>query len=235
MPDPVYWAMIFVKNTATSQYFPLMRYALFPILLLVLTLLACNRSPEELPKFKKKFQAQIASFEKEKLQTDKKVDDGVSTLNGLQTALDNAKNTDQEFNRVYGKWEAVSKQVKQLTKEYNDLKMDADNLFSAMERQTASINNEKSRGELQAAIESTKGDYEKTLGRTELAIKDLEKLYQEAYDVVKALEVAYALGEISNINEGLANIETRVKDIMSELTQTVVESKDLYDKKIQNI
>ncbi|MEO1587686.1 MAG: hypothetical protein AAFS00_10400, partial [Bacteroidota bacterium] len=159
----------------------------------------------------------------------------VSTLNGLQTALDNAKNTDQEFNRVYGKWEAVSKQVKQLTKEYNDLKMDADNLFSAMERQTASINNEKSRGELQAAIESTKGDYQKTLGRTELAIKDLEKLYQEAYDVVKALEVAYALGEISNINEGLANIETRVKDIMSELTQTVVESKDLYDKKIQNI
>ncbi|MEL6628830.1 MAG: hypothetical protein AAFQ92_25140 [Bacteroidota bacterium] len=113
--------------------------------------------------------------------------------------------------------------------------MDADNLFSAMERQTASINNEKSRGELQAAIESTKGDYQKTLGRTELAIKDLEKLYQEAYDVVKALEVAYALGEISNINEGLANIETRVKDIMSELTQTVVESKDLYDKKIQNI
>lgn len=235
MPDPVYWAMIFVKNTATSQHFPLMRYVSLPILLLVLTLLACNRSPEELPKFKKKFQAQIASFEKEKLQTDKKVDDGVSTLNGLQTALDNAKNTDQEFNRVYGKWEAVSKQVKQLTKEYNDLKMDADNLFSAMERQTASINNEKSRGELQAAIESTKGDYQKTLGRTELAIKDLEKLYQEAYDVVKALEVAYALGEISNINEGLANIETRVKDIMSELTQTVVESKDLYDKKIQNI
>ncbi|MEL6625388.1 MAG: hypothetical protein AAFQ92_07685, partial [Bacteroidota bacterium] len=102
-----------------------MRYVSLPILLLVLTLLACNRSPEELPKFKKKFQAQIASFEKEKLQTDKKVDDGVSTLNGLQTALDNAKNTDQEFNRVYGKWEAVSKQVKQLTKEYNDLKMDA--------------------------------------------------------------------------------------------------------------
>ena len=211
-----------------------MRYTIL-LISLAWVFLACNRSPEEIPKFKKKFRAQIASFEKEKVQTDSKVEEGVKSLNGIQEALENAKKTDQEFNRVYGKWEAVSKQVDQLNKKFEGLKSDADNLFGAMERQTASIQNTKTRTELDKAIKTTKDGYQKNLDRTKLAIDNLNSLYQEAYDVVKGLEVAYALKEISNINTELANIDSRAIEIMAELTSSVNESKLLYDERLENI
>ena len=99
--------------------------------------MACqSKSPEDLPKYKKKFRTQIASFEDQKVKADERVTEGVDMLNGLQGALENAKNVDQEFKRVYTKWERVNKQVEDLNKEYEDLKQDADNLFAAMGRQT---------------------------------------------------------------------------------------------------
>lgn len=191
-----------------------------------------KKSPEELPKYKKKFRTQIASFEKVKTNTDSKVEDGVSLLTGIKDALETAKNVDKEFATVYTKWDKVSKQVDDLEKEYAALKTDAENLFGAMERQTASLRDAKTRGQLEGALRKTRTDYTETLNKTKQSIDDLRKLYDEAQDVIKALEVAVAMGEFQNINESLASIESRVQDIMSQLTETVDESKALYDKKI---
>jgi len=193
------------------------------LLLLMLISAGCYRhSPEKLPKYKRKFRKQIASFENQKEKTDDKVEDGVVDLTQLQQALENAKNVDKEFNRVYGNWNKVDKEVNQLFKEYEDLKADAENLFSAMEEQTASLGDET----------KTREDYLATLSNTEEAIEQLRQLHQEAVDIVKALEVTVALGQIGEISEGLKNIEDRVAVIMEELNTTVIESKDLYDKRI---
>ncbi|MCI4668316.1 MAG: hypothetical protein MRZ79_09270 [Bacteroidia bacterium] len=194
-----------------------------------------QKSPEELPKYKKKFRTQIASFEKVKTETDNKVEDGVSMLTGIKEALETARNVDKEFAAVYTKWEKVSKQVNDLEKEYGALKTDAENLFGAMERQTASLRDPKTRGQLESALRTTRTDYTETLNRTKQSIDDLRKLYDEAQDVIKALEVAVAMGEFQNINESLASIESRVQDIMNQLTETVDESKALYDQKIGKI
>jgi chromosome segregation ATPase len=205
-------------------------YLLFAAALL---LAACRgKSPEDLPKFKKKFRAQIASFENQKVQADNKVEDGVSTLNGLQQALENAKNVDAEFKEVYGKWEQVNKQVEDLNREYEQLKQDASNLFSAMERQTGSLSDAKTRNELTAAIKTTRAEYDKTLAKTSKAIEQLRALHQDAVEVIKALEVAIALGQISQISSGLQSIESRVAGIMAELNSTIAVSKDLYEKRI---
>lgn len=205
------------------------------ILLAGMSLSACKqRSPEKLPKFKEKFKAQIASFENEKEKADKRVEDGVETLTGLQEALANAKDVDKEFNAVYGKWERVNKQVEDLNKEYEDLKSDADNLFNAMDAQTASLNDEKTKGELQRALKTTRDDYDVTLAKTAKAIEKLRLLHTDAVDIVKALEVAVALGQISQINDGLKTIESKVGDIMTELNATVAESKELYEQRIGN-
>lgn len=208
---------------------------LFLILLAGISLNACKqRSPEKLPKFKEKFKAQIASFENEKEKADKRVEDGVETLSGLQEALANAKDVDKEFNAVYGKWERVNKQVGDLNKEYEDLKSDAENLFNAMDAQTASLNDEKTKGELQRALKTTRDDYNVTLAKTAKAIEKLRLLHTDAVDIVKALEVAVALGQISQINDGLKTIESKVGDIMTELNATVAESKELYEQRIGN-
>lgn len=202
-------------------------------LLGILTTTACKqRSPEDLPKYKKKFRAQIASFESQKTKADEQVDEGISSLNGLQGALENAKNVDQEFNQVYGKWERVNKQVENLNKEYEGLKSDAENLFTAMEAQTASLRDEKTKAELNAALKASRADYEKTLAKTSVAIEQLRTLHTDAVDIVKALEVAIALGQIAQINDGLKNIESKVADIMASLNETVAESKDLYENRI---
>jgi len=208
---------------------------IFILALLISTIGCKQKSPEELPKYKRKFRTQIASFEKVKAQTDDKVEDGVSMLTGIKEAIENAKNVDKEFRQVYTKWEKVSKQVDDLEKEYSALKSDAENLFAAMERQTAALRDPKTRNQLEEALRKTRADYTLTLNKTKSSIEDLRKLYDEAKDVVSALEVAVAMGEFQNINESLASIETRVQDIMNQLTETVDESKALYDQKIGSV
>lgn len=206
------------------------------IALIGIALFSCKgQSPEDLPKFKKKFRAQIASFESEKKKADERVEDGVMRLNGLQDALENAKSVDKEFKEVYGRWERVDKQVNDLNKEYERLKSDADNLFSAMDRQTAGLRDVKTQQELQKALQTTRNDYNKTLEKTAVAIGQLRELHSEAVDVIKALEVAIALGQISEINTGLQSIENKVESIMADLNATIAESKDLYEKRIESI
>ncbi|MDP5170176.1 MAG: DUF2959 family protein [Bacteroidia bacterium] len=208
----------------------MMRSLLFSLLIVVFA--ACSKSPEDLPKYKRKFQAQIASFETQKEKTNERVADGVETLTGLEQALENAKNVDAEFKRVYGDWEQVNKEVEDLNKQYEGLKMDAENLFSAMERQTNSLGDAKTRTELTNAIKTARGDYEKTLAKTAAAIESLRGLHTEAYDAVKSLEVAIALGQISEINAGLTSIEGRVAGIMADLNTTIADSKALYETRM---
>ncbi|TAE53504.1 MAG: hypothetical protein EAZ89_07370 [Bacteroidetes bacterium] len=219
-----------MKATFTPQT------ALLLAALLLVSTSACRKgSPEDIPKYKNKFRAQITSFENQKIQADEKVEDGVNDLEGLQKALQNAKSVDQEFNRVYTKWEQVNKQVEDLNKEYEGLKADAQNLFDAMERQTASLSDAKTRSELQAGIRSTRAEYEKTLVKTSKAIEQLRGVHKEAVEVVKALEVAVALGQISKINQGLVSIESRVQSVMADLNASVAESKQLYENRIGNL
>jgi len=201
---------------------------LFTALLLV----QCQRSPEKLPKYKKEFKAQIAKFENQKEKTDSKIEEGVVELTGIEKALAEAKNVDKEFNKVYTNWNRVDRNVQALYRDYEKLKSDADNLFTAMTEQTQSINDQTSRTQLMTAINKIKGDYDINLNRTEIAVSKLQGLHAEAMDIIKGLEVAVALGQISEINSGLQGIEDKVADIMTDLNQSIAESKALYDDKI---
>ena len=192
----------------------------------------CYRGPEDLPKLKKKFQSQINQFEKQKENTDDKVEVAVEKLTTFQQAIKDAENADAEFKKVYRQWHKVNKEVEDLNKEYERLKGDADNLFNAMENQTNSLSDATTRNELGNAIAKTRGSYNKTLSNTEKAVNSLNSLHGEALEIIKALEVAVAVGEITNINDGLKNIESRVDAIMDELNISIAQSKELYEKRI---
>jgi len=194
-----------------------------------------DKSPEDLIRLKAKFKSTVSSFEKKKENANKNVNKGLETLNALKRALEDTKNEDKEFAKVYGDWEKVDKRVNNLNKEYEDLKNHASNLFTAMETQTNSLSDEKSRKTLLGAIEKARTKYNGTLSNTSKAIDKLRLLHGDAVEVVKALEVAAALNSFDNINDQMKSIEGRVDGIMAELNMAVTESKKLYEKKITEL
>ncbi|WP_299108307.1 hypothetical protein [uncultured Winogradskyella sp.] len=207
------------------------------ILSLFLVLCSCwkDKSPEDLIRLKDKFKSQVSDFESKKEVANKKVSQGLESLGELKLALEDAKNEDKEFAKVYGDWEKVDKRVNNLNKEYEDLKTKASNLFTAMETQTNSLSDEKSRNTLLKAINKAKTKYNVTLENTSEAIGKLRLLHKDAVEVVKALEVAAALNSFDSINGQMKSIEDRVDGIMQELNVAVVESKKLYEKKITEL
>ncbi|SMC44505.1 hypothetical protein [Cellulophaga tyrosinoxydans] len=194
-----------------------------------------NKSPEDLIRLKDKFKSQVSSFENKKENANKIVNSGLESLNSLKSALEDTKNEDKEFAKVYGDWEKVDKRVENLNKEYEDLKTKASNLFTAMETQTNSLSDETSKKTLLKAINKARTKYNGTLANTAEAIGKLRLLHGDAVEVVKALEVAAALNSFDNINDQMKSIEGRVDGIMQELNVAVVESKKLYEKKITEL
>ena len=207
------------------------------IALIAFTLASCwkDKSPEDLIRLKDKFKSTVASFEKKKETANKNVNKGLETLNALKSALEDTKNEDKEFAKVYGDWEKVDRRVENLNKEYEDLKEKAANLFTAMETQTQSLSDETSKKTLMREIKKARTKYDGTLSKTSKAIDRLRLLHGDAVEVVKALEVAAALNSFDNINDQMKSIEGRVDDIMAELNVAVVESKKLYEKKITEL
>mgnify|MGYP003670434820 CR=1 FL=1 len=207
------------------------------IAFVAISLISCwkDKSPEDLIRLKDKFKSQVNAFENKKETANKNVNKGLESLNSLKSALEDTKNEDKEFAKVYGDWEKVDRRVKNLTKEYEDLKEKASNLFTAMETQTNSLSDETSKKTLLGAIEKARKKYNGTLANTSKAIDKLRLLHGDAVEVVKALEVAAALNSFDNINDQMKSIEGRVDGIMSELNVAVVESKKLYEKKITEL
>lgn len=207
------------------------------LVILSLVLSSCwkDKSPEDLIRLKDKFKSQVSTFENKKESANKFVSKGLTSLGALKSALEDAKNEDKEFAKVYGDWEKVNKRVKNLNKEYEDLKMKATNLFKAMETQTNSLSDEKSKSTLLKAIGKAKTKYNATLANTSQAIDKLRLLHGDAVEVVKALEVAAALNSFDAINGQMKSIEDRVDGIMADLNVAVVESKKLYEKKITEL
>ncbi len=207
------------------------------VALIALTLTSCwkDKSPEDLIRLKDKFKSQVNSFENKKETANKNVNKGLESLNALKSALEDTKNEDKEFAKVYGDWEKVDRRVQNLNKEYEDLKEKASNLFTAMETQSNSLSDETSKKTLLRAIEKARTKYNGTLANTSKAIDKLKLLHGDAVEVVKALEVAAALNSFDNINDQMKSIEGRVDGIMKELNVAVVESKKLYEKKITEL
>lgn len=208
---------------------------LFSSLLFLLTSCWKDRSPEDLIRLKEKFKSQVSTFENKKEIANKKITKGLESLGALKLALEDAKNEDREFARVYADWEKVHKKVKKLNNEYEDLKTKASNLFTAMETQTNSLSDVATKKTLLSAINKAKTKYNRTLDNTKKAIGKLRRLHTDAVEVVKALEVAAALNSFDSINGQMKSIEKRVDGIMKELNLAVTESKKLYQKKITEL
>ncbi|MCD8405384.1 hypothetical protein LNI98_08540 [Tenacibaculum dicentrarchi] len=208
---------------------------LFAGLLLLLTSCWKDRSPEDLIRLKEKFKSQVSTFESKKETANKKITKGLTSLGSLKSALEDAKNEDREFAKVYGDWEKVNRKVNNLNKEFEDLKKKASNLFTAMETQSNSLSDVATKNTLLSAIGKAKSKYNKTLANTAKAIDKLRLLHTDAVEIVKALEVAAALNSFDSINGQMKNIEQRVDGIMQELNIAVTESKNLYEKKITEL
>lgn len=208
---------------------------LFTGFLFLLTSCWKDRSPEDLIRLKEKFKSQVSTFESKKETANKKITKGLTSLGSLKSALEDAKNEDREFAKVYGDWEKVNRKVNNLNKKFEDLKKKASNLFTAMETQSNSLSDVATKNTLLSTIGKAKSKYNKTLANTAKAIDKLRLLHTDAVEIVKALEVAAALNSFDSINGQMKSIEQRVDGIMQELNIAVTESKNLYEKKITEL
>lgn len=158
----------------------------------------------------------------------------LETLNPLQTDLEDTKNEEKEFAKVYGDWEKVNKRAENLNKEYEYLKSHASNLLIAMEIQTNSLSDETSNKTLLGAIEKARTKHNGTLTNTSKVIDKLCLLHGDAVEVVKVLEVAAALNSFDNINDQMKSVEGRVEGIMKELNVPVLESKSYMRRRLRS-
>lgn len=193
------------------------------VALIALMLPSCwkDYSPENLIRLKDKFISQVNAFENKKETANKNVNKGLESINALKSALEDTKNEDKKFAKVYGDREKVDGRVQNLNKEYDDQKEKASNLFATMEKQTNSLSDENSKKTLLSAIEKVRTKYNGTLANTSKAIDKLKLLHGDAVQVVKALEVAAALNSFDNINDQMKSIEGRVDGIRQELNLAV--------------
>ena len=188
-------------------------------LLIALMLPSCwkDYSPENLIRLKDKFKSQVNAFENKEETANKNVNKDLESINALESALEDTKNEDKKFAKVYGDREKVDGWVQNLNKEYDDQKEKASNLFATMEKQTNSLSDEISKKTLLSAIEKVRTKYNGTLANTSKAIDKLKLLHGDAVEVVKALEVAAALNSFDSINDQMKSIEGRLDGIRQEL------------------
>ena len=67
------------------------------------------------------------------------------------------------------------------------------------------------------------------LETTEKAVDKMNKLHQEAMDIIKALDAAVTLGVVDNeIKQGMAAIREQIQVVMKDLNTSIEESTKLY-------
>tara|TARA_R110002051_G_C8720893_1_gene496688 strand:- start:981 stop:1337 length:357 start_codon:yes stop_codon:yes gene_type:complete len=94
------------------------------VAVIALSLTSCwkDKSPEDLIRLKDKFKSQVNAFEDKKEIANKNINKDLESLNALKSTLEDTKNEDKEFAKVYGDWEKVDRREQNLNKEYDDLK-----------------------------------------------------------------------------------------------------------------
>ena len=215
----------------------LFRVALAGVVMGGVLLVGCskNQNKNNLPKYVDKFRSQIVKFEEEKKDADEVAKEGLEVLTSLEQAVTEKRNVSKTLDQAYKKWGKVDGQVKDVRKAYKKLGKRATALLNAAAKKIKSIGNEKIKKQLIAKHKETTSNYLAVLEKTEGAITKMNKLHQEAMDIIKALDAAVTLGVVDNeIKEGMSAIRDQIKVVMTDLNTSIEESTKLYKQYMGN-
>lgn len=170
----------------------------------------------------------IDDFQTESQSLEKVLENGKSALLDFKSAIQEARDKDAEFNKVYANWESVEKKVIHLRARFKQLVGGAESFYAAVGERAASIQDEKLRTESLAFIQKSQLAYAEQLKKTQVAIAQVDGMKVKVDDTMKALEIRFAVDVIDQrLGEMFAEIDAMIESVLSALKELEVESKEV--------
>lgn len=170
----------------------------------------------------------IDDFQTESQSLEKVLENGKSALLDFKSAIQEARDKDAEFNKVYSNWESVEKKVIHLRARFKQLVGGAESFYAAVEERAASIQDEKLRTESLAFIQKSQLAYAEQLKKTQAAIAQVDGMKVKVDDTMKALEIRFAVDVIDQrLGEMFAEIDAMIESVLSALKELEIESKEV--------
>ncbi len=138
--------------------------------------------------------------------------------------------SDPDFRNTLNLWSQSESQIRNLEREFHRLIHKNDNLFNQLASRIQLTKDPETRQRLEAALYRVSDEHELHFRDTQFAIDNLWELHDEAVNSVHAMQVAYTLGEFSNVNASLADLKKKIIVVMSNLNDVIKSSRSLFEQ-----
>ena len=195
---------------------------------IVATQSAADQAVTRLREQKSAFAGIIGNFETESSELETVLEDGKESLLNFKTAIQEARDKDAEFNKVYTSWDSVAAKTVRLQARFHQLVQGADDFYKVVRERAGSISDERLRNESLAFIQKSELAYAEQLKKTKEAIAQVDGMKTKVDDTMKALEIRFAVDVIDQrLGEMFAEIDGMIESVLSALKELEEESKQV--------
>jgi hypothetical protein len=177
---------------------------------------------------KSAFAGIIGDFETESGELETVLEKGKDSLLGFKSTIQEARDKDAEFNKVYTNWDSVEQKTVRLRARFHQLVTGAEDFYKVVRERGDSINDEKLRTESLAFIQKSELAYAAQLEKTKAAIAQVNEMKVKVDDTMKALEIRFAVDVIDQrLGEMFAEIDSMIESALKALKELEAESKEV--------
>lgn len=192
------------------------------------TVEAADHAVTRLREQKSAFAHIIGDFEKESGALESVLENGKESLLSFKSAIQEARDKDAEFNKVYTHWNAVEQKTIQLQARFRQLVNGANDFYTVVRERANSITDEKLRSESLVFIQKSELAYAAQLAKTKGAIAQVDGMKVKVDDTMKALEIRFAVEVIDQrLGEMFTEIDSMIESVLTALKELEAESKEV--------
>jgi len=189
---------------------------------------AADTAVTRLREQKSAFAGIIGNFEQESGALESVLETGKESLLSFKSAIQEARDKDAEFNKVYTHWDAVEQKTIHLQARFRQLVQGAEDFYKIVRERANSISDEKLRSESIAFIQKSELAYAAQLEKTKGAIAQVDGMKVKVDDTMKALEIRFAVDVIDQrLGEMFAEIDSMIESVLAALKELEAESKEV--------
>lgn len=162
------------------------------------------------------------------------LDGGKESLLSFKEAVQESRDRDSEFNKVYSSWQEVERQSEQLHARFRELVAGAEQFYAVVRERAESIRDDALRGESLAFINKSEQAYAEQLKRTQVAIRQVDAMKVRVDDVMLALEIRFAVEVVDQrLGEIFFEIDSMIESVLGALRALEEESQSVLRQLVQ--
>jgi len=204
----------------------------YTIAITILIFSCSNNEFGDLSKYREEMNDILDEFIEQKEDTNKKMLAGFNSLNDLSKIKKGKE--DSQLEEIFDHWKGVKSELIELSNDFEELNSKTIAFYNALEKQAKSIKNRENREKLLLYIENDRKEYKTQMNISLTSIKELEKLKDEAIDIIKGIEIAFSLEKSKKIIENITIFNLWLKKEMNILEQFIANSKKILKQKISS-